>query len=61
MEELNSLHLKNITKEKTAESFSNTFDKKIRMLQLKVSEIQTGEKKEADERAQKLKETVFRV
>ena len=28
MEELNSLHLKNITKEKTAESFSNTFDKK---------------------------------
>ena len=70
VEEVNSTPAKDITEETTAESFYNTFDKKdqnaaTEALKEKVanqiSETQNGEKEEVDQRAKKLKETVFIV
>ena len=70
IKEPNSTSTKNITKDTTAESFYNRFDKKdqnaaTETLKEKVtnqtSEMQNGGKEEADQRAKKLKETVFIV
>ena len=68
MEELNSTPAKEITEETTAESFSNTFDKKNHngasealkeKVTSQVSKIQIGVKEEVDQRAKKLRDAVF--